>query len=106
MKDTHLGVILLFRNTLYPRRRRSYSNPDLSQVNISARSQPPSQSEWDSMQKDPVGILTSEERWNQYRIPKLNNKIIQAKLVVTAVFQFPGKFDQEGEPFYIVTSVH
>src|SRR6266566_722468 len=69
-----------------------------------SRSQPPLQEEWDSLTKDPVGILNSTEPWNQYRIPKLNNKLIQAKLVVTAVFQFPGKFDQEGEPFYIVTS--
>lgn len=62
----------------------------------------PPQSEWESLPKEPVKILTSSEPWNKYRIPKTGD-ILQVKLVVSEVFRVKNQFDQSGEPFYIVT---
>jgi hypothetical protein len=63
----------------------------------------PPQSEWNTLPKDPVKILTNSEPWNKYRIPKTGD-VLQVKLVVTEVFRVRDHCDSFGEPFYIVTS--
>src|SRR6267143_996486 len=65
------------------------------------RMQPPSPEQYDTIPKEPVDIVRTSEPWNIYRIEETGG-LIQAKLVVTAVFHLKDIYDQEGEPFYIV----
>jgi hypothetical protein len=51
----------------------------------------------------PVEVVSSNEVWNVYRILNTGDRV-KVKLVVTDVFRVKGQFDQNGEPYYIVTS--
>ena len=63
----------------------------------------PAREEWAALPKEPVRITTTNEPWNRYRIPETGD-VIQLKLVVSEVFRVKDRFDQFGEPFYMVTS--
>jgi len=51
--------------------------------------------------KIPVRPITHSEPWNIYRIEKTMD-IFQAKLVVSAVYRVKDRFDQFGEPAYVI----
>lgn len=53
--------------------------------------------------KAPVRTITHSEPWNIYRIEKTTD-MFQIKLVVSAVYRVKDRFDQFGEPAYVVTS--
>lgn len=48
-----------------------------------------------------VKAITNEEHWNVYRLVP-TDEIIKIKYVAAAFFRLKGKFDQFGEPVYIV----
>lgn len=56
-----------------------------------------------SGRKIPVDILTNNEPWNMYRVEKTMD-VFQVKLVVSAVYRIKERFDQLGEPAYVITS--
>lgn len=49
--------------------------------------------------KIPTEVLTSAERWNQYRIIA-TDEVLRIKLVLIDVFRVPNKYDELGEPLY------
>jgi len=53
--------------------------------------------------KIPVKILSSIEPWNYYRIEKTTDTF-QVKLLVSAVYRVKDRFDQFGEPAYVITN--
>jgi hypothetical protein len=61
----------------------------------------PAPSEYQTMEKEPVAIITSSEPWNKYRLVETGD-ILQIKLVATEVFRLKNKFDPFGEPIYWV----
>lgn len=56
-----------------------------------------------SGRKIPVRPLTNNEPWNIYRVEKTTD-VFQAKLVVSAVYRIKERYDQFGEPAYVITS--
>lgn len=55
------------------------------------------------VEKTPVKIITSNERWNAYRVVR-DDQTLKVKLLVAEVFRVVNRFDQFGEPAYIVQS--
>jgi hypothetical protein len=55
------------------------------------------------VQRIPSRVLSSNEKWNVYRIIK-NGKIVKAKLVVDEVYRLQDEYDQMSMPSYEVTS--
>jgi len=53
--------------------------------------------------KIPVRLISHSEPWNIYRIEKTMD-MFQVKLVVNAVYRAKDRFDQFGEPAYVVTN--
>jgi hypothetical protein len=51
--------------------------------------------------KMPVRILNQSEPWNIYRVDK-TTEMFQVKLVVSAVYRLKDRYDQFGEPAYII----
>jgi len=72
-------------------------------TNRKAHNFPKSNEELNSQNRIPVKILSSNERWNVYRIIK-NGKILKAKLIVDEVYQLEGIYDAYGMPFYQISS--
>jgi len=105
----------LIKARLIPTRIERPKRGPAAQVSISAtpifsvfaqkrgpRGETPPQETWQTLEKIPVKIITSSEPWNKYRIPKTGD-VIQVKLIVSEVFRVKDKFDNFGEPFYILT---
>jgi hypothetical protein len=55
------------------------------------------------VQRIPSRVLSSNEKWNVYRIIK-NGKIVKAKLVVDEVYRLHDEYDQMSMPSYEVAS--
>jgi hypothetical protein len=52
----------------------------------------------------PVEINQSNEYWNQYLMD--DGTAIKMKLVATKVFRVDDKYDNEGNPFYVIQSTN
>lgn len=50
-----------------------------------------------------VDVLTSNEKWNKYRI-RTTGIVIKVKLVLHEAFRIQGRFDNDGMPAYIFSS--
>ena len=64
---------------------------------------PPSPNELKTLEKYPVEIVSSREPWNIYKIAE-TGEIIRVKLIVTDVFRVRGRYDADGEPYYVIQS--
>ena len=64
---------------------------------------PPTPTELKSLDKYPVEIVSSREPWNIYRITE-TGEILRVKLIVTDVFRVRGRYDSDGEPYYVIQS--
>jgi hypothetical protein len=64
---------------------------------------PPSVKEAAKLKKEEVSIVNSEEEWNYYRISKSPGGV-KLKMVVTDIFRVVDVYDQDGDPYYIVSS--
>ncbi|MCX5694781.1 MAG: hypothetical protein NT014_06680 [Candidatus Omnitrophica bacterium] len=52
----------------------------------------------------PIDINQTNEYWNQYLLD--DGSVIKMKLVATKVLRVDNKFDQEGNPLYIIQSTN
>ena len=52
----------------------------------------------------PVEVSQSGERWNEYLLD--DGTLIKMKPVATAVLRVEGKFDEDGNPVYLVKSTN
>ena len=68
--------------------------------------EPPSPDEaLKSMNPEERRILESEEDWNIYRI-RGESVGFKVKIVVIGISRIPNKWDQRGDPFYVVSSTN
>jgi hypothetical protein len=52
----------------------------------------------------PVDVNQSNEHWNQYMLD--DGTVIKMKLVATKVMRVDGKYDNEGNPLYVIQSTN
>lgn len=108
------GTVIRFRVFL-TRIARKKENPsgqyDITTNNLTNVSAPPSErgqptgplmpEESQTADRFEVKPITSEEQWNVYRLLSTDD-ILKLKYVATNFFRVKGKFDQFGEPMYLV----
>ena len=96
---------------------RSKNHPDPNAINMASQNMfvitaPPEQrgvpsplnpQEIKTPDGTPIDILSSNEKWNKYRLKK-SGGIVKVKMVVHDAFRIPGRFDNDGMPAYIFTS--
>ena len=49
-----------------------------------------------------VEFQTRKEDWNEYQL--MDGSVIKMKLIVGSIFRVPEKYDDEGNPIYVVRS--
>lgn len=51
-----------------------------------------------------MGFQTGAEHWNEYLLT--DGSVVRLKAVVTEILKVDGKFDNEGNPVYVVKSAN
>jgi len=108
------GTIILFRTIVIRIARRKGSPAgqyDITTNNIATIMAPPTErgqpsplmtpDEIQSAEKFEVRPITTEEHWNVYRL-RTTDEMIKVKYVASNFYKVKGKFDQFGEPVYLV----
>jgi hypothetical protein len=72
-------------------------------ANRGPRNNIPQPNEFNKLPSYEVKTTQNDERWNLYRILR-TGQIVRLRLTVTEIRRITDRFDQDGLPFYLVTS--
>src|SRR6266498_4679168 len=73
------------------------------QANRGERNNPPQPQEYNTLPNYEVRINRNDERWNRYRILR-TGQTVRIRLMVSDIRRITDRFDNDGLPFYLVTS--